>query len=591
MSLSRRDFEIVSLISKERLTIKELASIFKISDRNIRYSVDNINYYLNNLYGKTISIVNSEAFLDIDDEMLKFFYGDLNRSDYIFSKAEREEYILVYLLFIGEANYSKLEEYLQVTVTTLKKDVKNLSDFLEKFQLCFFIKDGVLSIDGSEKKLRHLKMTFALKYAYFVEKKIIFIEKYFFSDLDLILILKKYLEDKSVEKYLEILENIEKDMGVEFEKEFKKIIIFYLIIAHERIEKGIILDKKNNSSFLKETTQYKIIIKYLFNNDLEKYRYEALHLTEYFLSGFNSETFYENRFSIEIFVYKLLKNVGEKIKIYLEKDKILIEDMIEYLTAAIYRMKNDFILNKQIKLDEENSSLKNYIKEAIILYEDYLNEVLREEEINSIIELIEKSINRKSGLVIDLNKILEIVEKNSKESNLDLIGNEIKNMYPTLVNDNRVNCKEIEVLDILDESRIHILRNVSFKDAISMGCDTLYEEGFVNKEYKAGILELLHSNGHSYFKKEKLTICYGKSTLHSIKVGAQYIILKNHLKGEENVEFILLISNVDKEKHLKIMSQVKFLMEKEGFTEEVEKMEKENIVMKAIEMSLSNISF
>lgn len=591
MSLSRRDFEIVSLISKEKLTIKELASIFKISDRNIRYSVDNINYYLNNLYGENISIVNSEVFLDIDDEMLKFFYGDLNRSDYIFSKAEREEYILVYLLFIGEASYSKLEEYLQVTITTLKKDVKNLSDFLEKFQLCFFIKDGILSIDGSEKKLRHLKMTFVLKYSYFIGEKIVFSDKCFFSDLDLILILKRYLENKSVKKYLEILENIEKDMGVEFEKEFKKIIIFYLIIAHERIEEGVILDKKNNSSFLKETTQYKIIIKYLFNVNLEKYKYEALHLTEYFLSGFNSETFYENRFSIEIFVYKLLKNVGEKIKIYLEKDKILIEDMIEYLTAAIYRIKNDLILNKQIELDEENSSLKNYVKESISLYEDYLDEGLREEEVNSIIELIEKSINRKSGLAIDLNKILEIIEKNSKESNLDLIGNEIRNMYPTLVNDNRVNCKEIEALDILDESRIKILRNISFEDAISIGCDSLYENGFVNKEYKTGILELLYSNGHNYFKKEKLTICYGKSTLHSIKVGIQLILLKNTLKEDEAIESILLISNIDKERHLKIMSQIKFLMEKEGFKEELEKMEKENSIMKAIEMSLSKNSF
>lgn len=591
MSLNRRDFEIVSLISKERLTIKELASVFKISDRNIRYSVDNINYYLNNLFEKNITIANSEVFLEIDDEMLSVFYGDIYRNDYVFSKSEREEYILLSLLFIGETNYSKLEEYLQVSITTLKKDIKNLSDFLEKFQLCFNIKDGILSIEGSEKKFRHLKMIFALKYAYFIEKKIVFVEKKFFSDLDLIVMLKKYLEDKPVEKYLEILENIEKDMGVEFEKEFKKIILFYLIIAYARIEKGVILNKKNNSNFLKETTQYKIIIKYLFNNNLEKYMYEALHLTEYFLSGFNSETFYENRFSIEIFVYKLLKNVGEKIEIYLEKDKILIEDMIEYLTAAMYRMKNGFILNKQIDLDEENSSIKTYVKESIALYEDYLSEVLRDEEVNSITELIEKSISRKSGLAIDLNKILEIIEKNSKEANLDLIGSGIKNMYPTLINDNRESYNDLELLDILDESRIKILKNISLKDAISMGCDSLYEDGFVKKEYKAGVLELLHSNGHNYFEKNKLTICYGKSMLHSIKVGIYFIILKNGSEEEEIIDFILLISNIDKERHLKIMSQVKFLMEKEGFSEELEKMDKENAVMKAAEINLLNNCF
>lgn len=583
MSLNRRDFEIVSLISKEKLTIKTLASIFKISDRNIRYSVENINYYLNNLYEKNINIVNGEVVLDINTEMLKTFYGYIYRNDYVFSKSEREEYILLSLLFIGETSYAKLEEYLQVSITTLKKDIRNLNDFLDKFQLYFNIKDGVLCIEGNEKKLRHLKMIFALKYAYFTDKKIVFVEKLFFSDLDLILILKKYLEGKPIEKYLLILESIEKDMGVEFEKEFKKIILFYLIITYERIEKGVILSNKNNSGFLKETSQYKIIIKYLFNRNLEKYQYEALHLTEYFLSGFNSETFYENRFSIEIFVYKLLRNVGEKINIYLEKDKILIEDMIEYLTAAIYRIKNDLTLNKYKELEEENSPIKNYVEESIDLLKGYLNQVLREEEINSIIKLIEKSVDRKNGLAIDLDKILEIIEKNSKEANLYLIGNGIRNMYPTLINDNRLNYKELELLDVLDEGRINLLKNISLEDAISIGCDSLYENGFVNKEYKAGVLELLLFNGHSYFEENKLIICYGKDTFHSIKVGIHFIILKNDFVEENDVEFIVLISNIDKDRHLKIMSQIKILMDEEGLAEELKKIDKENNIMKALE--------
>lgn len=585
MSLSRRDLEILSLVSREKLTLKKLASIFKISDRNIRYSIENLNYYLYDLFKKKIIITSGEIFLEIDNEMLKIFCGDVYRNDYIFSKEEREEYILLSLLFTESKKYIQLEEYLQVSITTLKKDMKNLRDFLDKFQLFFSIKDGILSINGNEKKLRHLKMIFALKYVYFLEGKTLFIEKLFFSDLDLIKILKEYLKNKNVNKYFKILEKIEKDMNVSFEKEFRKIILLYLIVTYERIDKGIILDKKNNSNFLKETSQYKIISKNLFKKNIEKYRYEALHLTEYFLSGLNSETFYENRFSIETFVYKLLKNVGEKINIFLEKDNILIEETIEYLTAAIYRIKNNFILNKELNKIDENNPIKIYVKESVSSLKEYLVEPLRDEEINSIIDLIEKSVARKKSVAIDLSRILEIISKNSKDTDLSTIGNEILNMYPTLINDDRSKTEELELLDVLDESRIKLLKNISLTNAISIGCDSLYEHGFVNKEYKDGVLELLSSNGHSYFPKEKVTICYGKKTFHSKKIGMCFLLLENDLDTESNFEFIILISNTDKEKHLKIMSQIKYLMDKDNFFKKLEGINKENKIMKALEES------
>lgn len=95
MSLNRRDFEIITYITTEKeTTLKELANIFNTSERNIRYCIDNINFYLNGFFRKQeIKIINGFIKVEISEESLEDFFILFSRNQYMFSKEERRIYI------------------------------------------------------------------------------------------------------------------------------------------------------------------------------------------------------------------------------------------------------------------------------------------------------------------------------------------------------------------------------------------------------------------------------------------------------------------------------------------------------------------
>lgn len=471
----------------------------------------------------------------------------------------------------------------------MKKDIKSLGEYLNRFQLSFKIDGGVISLYGNEKKLRHLKMIFILKYVFLKDGDFQFIDKNFFCDVDIIDILKEYMRNQDIARAISMIEKVEKEMGVFFEKEFRNIIMVYLLVTFERIDAKFILDKKNNSKFLRETTQYKIIKNIIFLENQEKYRYEALHLTEYFLSGYNSESFYENRFSIEIFVYKILEKIGELRGIKFTTDKVLLEEMIEYLTTAVYRIKNNFTLNDRKILNISHLNIKENLDSIIDDFQKYLPEPLREEEIINMSYFIGKAEERKKKLAIDLSKILEIVERNSEKANLNSIGDEILNLYGNLMRDDRNSEENPNLLDILDEKQIIFLKNVEIEDAINFSCDYFYKEGYVDEEYKNGVLELLSSQGHTLLLNQKLLLCYGKKSKQSKKLGILLVFLENEeLKNEQNyIDYLVLVSNIDRKKHIKAINQLKMIIEKDNFFSSIKKLERPNLIIESIEKNFS----
>lgn len=246
MSLNRRDFEIITYITTEKeTTLKELANIFNTSERNIRYCIDNINFYLNGFFRKQeIKIINGFIKVEISEESLEDFFILFSRNQYMFSKEEREEYISISLLFNENTYFDDLINYFQISNVTLTKDLKNINVFLDKFQLYIIKIDGVLKITGNEKKLRHLKMVFALKYLYLKDNKIDYIKQLFFLSRDIIDILINYLNKQDINKCISIVKLIEEELNVQFEKEFKNILLIYLIATFERISKKCIINKK-----------------------------------------------------------------------------------------------------------------------------------------------------------------------------------------------------------------------------------------------------------------------------------------------------------------------------------------------------------
>lgn len=582
MSLNRKDFEIIRLVSNEKINLKELALNFKTTDRNIRYSIDNINHYLKKfLIGDNIEIINGVINFDANEEIVKKFCGEENKKDYIFSKEEREEYILICLFFQDTISLKDIEEYLQVSITTLRKDLKEIEKILEKYQLYLENSFGKISVKGNEKKLRHLKMIYALKYIYLNEEKIKYIDKLFFFQKDILVILQNYLSNQNLNRCFDILKTFEKKLKIKFEKEFKNIIFIYLIITFERIKKGYILVKKNNWEFLKNTSYYKIIQKDIFKNN-NRYMYEALHLSEYFLSGYNSEGFYENRFLIDSFVCKLLNVLSEtKIK-NLINDKEFLEEIIEYLTAAIYRVKNNFILNYKLELNEIESKVYDEISKNRDEINKYLKEPLRNEEFMLISQIIYKHLKKQKIEKIKLNKILDIIEKNSEKSSIDIIAKELLELYPNLIeNDIKIN-KQLGLLDIITEKDIKFTKCYDIKELVDVFISNLYENSFIEREFIDSVYSMLANKEFDYIDNESTLIFYGKETKYNKRLGISLIFNENNIKFEDkNIKYFILLSNVDKYNYLGVLRDLQKLIEVNGL-KELSKLQSQKSVIEKI---------
>ena len=561
MSLNKKDFEIITYISEKDSTLKELATIFNTSERNIRYCIDNINFYLSDFSLEKIKITNGTVSLNILEEKLENFFTLFCRNQYIFSKEEREEYISISLLFKQNISVEELSEYFQISGATLSKDLKNIDSFLSKFQLYIIKDNGVLKIVGNEKKLRHLKMIFALKYLYLKENKISYIKQLFFFSRDIIDILLDYLSKQDVKKSIFIVQLIEKELNLHFEKEFKNIILIYLIVTFERINSGHIIDKKNNENFLRTTNYYKIIQEKVFVGDLS-YQYEALHLAEYFLSGYNSENFYENRFLIDNFVFKLLKIIEEEKDILLLQNRDLIEEIVEYLVTAIYRIKNNFTLKNEISLNEREEEILNIIIENLHKLEKYLIEPLRNEEISIISQIIYKHIEKNKKLKLQLSVILKVISQNSVDANLDNISNNLLAIYPTLVDDDRVKTHTLSLLDILTEKDIIFNETNDIKEFILPGVINLTNNNLNYSNSIEDIYNIILAKNFDYIPKKNIVICYCKESLTK-EVGISITFSKSGIYFTNNVlvKTFILISNINKSKHLQIINNLESIIE------------------------------
>ncbi len=106
MGLNRKDIYLLEEINQTAGSIKYFADEYSVSERNIRYSIDNINFYLKREKLNLIEIKKGNLELNIKKEVLDNFITNLNINTYTFLQEERENYILIKFLF--EKNDSSL---------------------------------------------------------------------------------------------------------------------------------------------------------------------------------------------------------------------------------------------------------------------------------------------------------------------------------------------------------------------------------------------------------------------------------------------------------------------------------------------------
>lgn len=589
MSLNRRDIKLLEKINNNIFPISSLAEKYDVSERNIRYSIENINFYLKKMKLPEIMIKKGNLEFSVSNIELERFIETLDMSMYVFSQDEREEYILINYLFRNNVKISEMEAELKVSRTTIKKDIKDLENYLAEFELSFQRDENKMEIAGKEKKLRHLKLLKMLDHIEIKNREIVFIGKKYISEKEEQKIIAEYVKGYDIRKIADVIDEIEEKLEAHFTDEFKNVIGIYFIATFERIKNGYIITQKNNSDFLRKLEEYKKIKEVLEKVIDKNQEYEMLHLTEYFLSGFYNDTFSENILILERFISKVLENMDIEMGTHLLKERELIEKLMKYLLPAIYRIKNNFYLNKTLDFSEINIEIFTKVKEIIKKNDHYLKEPLRDEEIFYVSKYIEEYLEEKKNKKISLKELLKLVQQNARDVDNDLLAESIKEKFGMFINDDREESTDYGLLRLLGRNRIYISNErITFGEALETGLNILLKERCIKEKSIYNLKDMVEKFGRYLFIDKRILFCYDKEKENCLKPGITLIISKHGIKvdEEEDADVLFLLAARNKIEHLKVISELIKLIEKKKFFNEIIELDKPEDVKNKIKILL-----
>lgn len=553
MSLNRIDLDILMAINNNAVSISQLAKKYKLTDRSIRYCIDNANYYLNKHSISKAYIKNGKVYLNLDKDSLINFIKELNSNEYVFSPNERRKLILFNFLFKSDIKINKLENIFNVSRTTIKNDIKKLESYLNNFELYFYISNNRVKLGGKEKKLRHLKFLNIVDYVNLINGNIEYINKIYPNEKFEQKIIKEYLKITDINKINFIVNSFENKFKCEFTEKFRKVITIYLIVTLERIQNNNIINRKNNADFLIKFPEYKKIQNILSKIIDKNYKYEILHLMEYFLSYYYNESFYENKVISEKFLIKVLETMNINI------NKELIDKLMKYLIPAIYRIKNNFILYETLDYNIINLDVFNRTKFAIEKNLLYLNEPLREEEIYHISKIIENYIAKK----ISLKDLLSIIDKYKNRNQLISV---LKNKFDKFINDDICESKNYNILKLLKKKNIFILNK-------PVTLEKILNIFYKNLDYKSVVeFKNIAANFSKYFFINKKIFLLSTGYLNKnndisnlyLFISKSPVIIDNE---EANVLFFIVCKN--RTEHLEYISKMMKLSDTKDFVENI----------------------
>lgn len=331
------------------VSLIENAKNMGISERNLRYKIDDYNYYLKLLGLPEIEIRKREIVVkNTLEEIVKKVAG--NMSLYSFTKDEREKIIITDIFFNNEnISLETLEEKLDISELTLKNDLKVLENYMKTFIISLDSK--TLAYQAEERNVRRLILDILLKnynIKYLEGGKIDIEKNYqygFFICWDK---MDEYFKTENVNNAMKVLKNTLDEAKKTIGDENFKILLFYILITFKRFEEHP-LKLIKNMEFLTKSEEYAIVERKFSEYGLSKS--EILNMTEYFLGshsfGFD-DSFYINWVQIELSMMRLIKEVAKSGYEELEKDMFLLENLINHMKPAIYRAKKGIRLPCEI---------------------------------------------------------------------------------------------------------------------------------------------------------------------------------------------------------------------------------------------------
>ena len=157
--IKKRYFEIINLImnSNDEIAIKDISDLYGITERSIRYDIDELNTFFYKKNDRNIiEISNNKLKILYTEREIKEIIRNIDIKEYFFSENERVD-ILAYEIFLVKNEFilQYFTEKYNLSKTTIRYSLKELNKIIDEYGLMIEMNNNRgYKIIGSEINIR-----------------------------------------------------------------------------------------------------------------------------------------------------------------------------------------------------------------------------------------------------------------------------------------------------------------------------------------------------------------------------------------------------------------------------------------------------
>lgn len=395
--VKKRYFEIINLVlnSNDEITIKDISNLYNITERSIRYDIDELNVFFQEK--------NNRDIIEINNNRLKILYSgneieeivrNIRVKEYFLSENERVN-ILGYEIFLVKNEFilQYFTEKYNLSKTTVRYSLKELNKIIDEYGLVIDMNNNRgYKIIGNEINIRKYTINILRKYIKNTKEKTIE-----YNPLEKII--QKFLKKNRIEEIKNLINKILDYTEKTISDEAFETLQLFLFISQIRNENRYEIEEDvENKIFLSKTLEFNKIKKILekVENIKEK---DIYYFVDFFLGSYSYNleySYFLNWILIESLIDQFIKLLSDKLGVNLTEDKILRKELLNHIKPAIYRMKNKFKLTESILSEVKRQYMELFVKtkSSLKIISDFINLSFDEDEAAFITIMIQRAIMR-----------------------------------------------------------------------------------------------------------------------------------------------------------------------------------------------------
>lgn len=401
--IKKRYFEIINLImnSNDEIAIKDISDLYGITERSIRYDIDELNTFFHKKNDRNIiEISNNKLKILYTEREIKEIIRNIDIKEYFFSENERVD-ILAYEIFLVKNEFilQYFTEKYNLSKTTIRYSLKELNKIIDEYGLMIEMNNNRgYKIIGSEINIRKYIINILRQYLKNIKNKNIQYDYYG-------KIVGHFLSEEKMEFFKSVINRIlEKTEKTVSDEAFETLQLF-LVISQIRNEKNYKIEEDTeNKIFLSGTLEFNKIEEILKTVENMEER-DIYYYVDFFLGSYSYNwdySYFLNWILIESLIDQFIRLLSQELKINLTEDMILRKELLNHIKPAIYRMKNKFRLTESILKEVKELYMELFIKtkSSLKTISDFINIPFDEDEAAFITVMVQRAVMRYSPLAV-----------------------------------------------------------------------------------------------------------------------------------------------------------------------------------------------